>query len=693
MSQYDVSNIRNITFAGHGDSGKTSIVSALLFTSGDSKRHLKVDEGNTITDYDDDEIKRRISLSTGLCNASWKKHKFNILDTPGYSDFICDAFPALRSTEIAVFVTSSGEGDEFNLERLWESDSELPPSRIILVNKLDKENTSFDKSLARIQNNLSPKMIPVALPLGDQTSFSGLIDLLNNTALEYDASGSGKSKSTKIPANMADQVEDARTVLIEAIAEIDDELLEKYLEGEEISSDELRKALKIAVLEGHIYPVIPVSALKNIGSSFLLDFCVDFAPSPADTPAKKVDDTEILCDESGKAVAQVFKTIIDPYSGKISIFRVYSGSIKTDVTYKNSSRNENEKISALFFLQGKTQVPTTSVNAGDIGAVSKLKSVKSGDTICSSELSLQLDPINYPQPLITFSFTPLSKSDEEKISTSLSRLAEEDPTLQFKRDAETNQLLVSGMGQLHLDVTHDRLKRKYGVNAKTSPPKIPYRETVKGNADVRYRHKKQSGGAGQFGEVAIRLMPLPKGTEEVIGGLNFVNKIVGGVIPGQYIPSVEKGIRSTMTSGIVAGYPVTDIQVELYDGKSHPVDSKDIAFQIAGTMALKKAFQDAKPILLEPIVTMKIEVTEVNMGDVIGDLNSKRGKVVGMESKGKKQVIVAQVPMAEVLIYEPELRSMTGGRGSFSMELDHYEEVPSSHAEGIIADYKAQREE
>jgi elongation factor G len=688
MSQVKSEHIRNLAIVGHGDAGKTSFVSAALFTAGQTKRFLTVDEGNTITDFDEDEIKRKISISTGICSATWKKNKINLLDTPGYSDFICDAFPALRSVDVAVFVANAGAGVECNLERVWEAESDLPDSRVFLINKLDRENTSFEKTLEILREGLSRNIIPIALPLGKEAGFTGLVDLISQKTLKYDNTGSGKFTTTDVPSDMTDTVEEIRTTLIEAVAEADDDLLEKYLEGEEISSDEILKGLKIAIATGTLYPAIPISATKNIGISYFLDICVDYLPAPTDVPPKSIDDIEIICDGSKPLVAQIFKTIIDPYTGKISVFRIYSGTMTNDSSLKNATQKETEKITGLCELQGKTQNNTATMVAGDIGAITKLKEGRTGDTLCAMDQNVVMPNINYPDPLFSLTFVPESKTDEEKISTSLTRLAEEDPTLRYVRSSETNELIVSGMGQLHLEVTHNRLKRKYGVSAIMKSCKIPYRETVKGTADVRYRHKKQSGGAGQFGEVAIRLMPLEHGA-----GFEFVNKIVGGVIPGQYIPSVEKGIRSIMVDGIIAGYPVTDIKVELYDGKSHPVDSKDIAFQIAGAMALKQSFTQAKPILLEPVMQVNITVPETNMGDVMGDLSSRRGRVTGMSSEGKKQVISGLVPMSELLMFEPELRSMTGGRGSFTMTFDHYEELPPQLADNVIEEYKKSKED
>lgn len=685
MSQFESSMIRNIAFAGHGDVGKTSVVSSVLFTSGAIKRHLKVDEGNTVTDYDDDEINRKISINSSLCYTQVKKHKINILDTPGYSDFICDAFPALASVDSVFFVTGGGLGDEFNLERLWEAEDILPRSRCFIINKLDKENTSFETALNTVRE-LSSKAIPIALPIGKEADFKGIVDLVENRGLQFDPA-TGKSRTGDIPADMADQVEEARLELIEAVAEADDVLLEKYLEGEELTQDEIRTALKKAVLEGLFFPVVPLSANSNIGTQFLLDIIIDTFPSPLDVPPKKVDSTELVCKPDGPLVAQVFKTVVDPFSGKLSVFRLYSGTLKADQTVVNVSKKETEKITGVWHLQGKSQEQASVITAGDIGVIIKAKSVKTGDTLAGSEIKHEIKPVHYPAPLISYAFTPTTKPDEEKISSALTRLAEEDPTLRYDRNMETNELIVSGMGQLHIDVTHDRLKRKFGVQATVTQPRIPYKETVKGTADVRYRHKKQSGGAGQFGEVAIRLMPLPPG-EEALEGLRFEDHIVGGVIPNTYIPSVEKGIRTTMQQGILAGYRVTNIKTELYDGKSHPVDSKDIAFQIAGAQALKQAFTQAKPILLEPIMKVRITVPEANMGDIIGDLNSKRGRVLGMDSEGKKQVVLAQVPLAEMQMYEPELRSMTGGRGSFSMTFESYEELPANLTEGVIAQSK-----
>ena len=685
MNQDQSSLLRNLAIVGHGDAGKTSFVSALLFTNGTTNRLFRVDDGNTISDFDDDEVKRNISISTALCCTSWKKHKINILDTPGYSDFICDAFPALRSADVAVLLVNAGTGFEFNLERIWEAGDQIPKSRVFIINKLDRENTSFEKAISSIKENLSEKIIPIAIPIGTDASFSGIIDLLDNKALRFDETG--KAKAAEIPAELADQVEDARMALIEAIAESDDKLLEKYLEGEDITPDELKHGFKTGITQGTFYPAIPFSAASLVGSSYFLDFCINYLPSPVDVEPRVLGDLKVECDAEKPFIAQVFKTIIDPYSGKISVFRIYSGTLTPDSTLRDTTQQENEKISTIFSLQGKTQKPMTAAIAGDIAAVAKLRYGKTGDTLCSPDQNVIIDPISYPDPLMALAFTPMSKNDEEKISVSLTRLSEEDPTLRYERNSETNQLIVSGMGSLHLDVTQDRLKRKYGVTASTAVPKIPYRETIKGTADVRYRHKKQSGGAGQFGEVAIRLLPLPEdeGDEE---RFLFDNKIVGGVIPGQYIPSVEKGIRSTMEKGILAGFKVMNIKVELYDGKSHPVDSKDIAFQIAGAQALKQAFLQAKPILLEPIMKIGITVPENAMGDVIGDLNSKRGRVQGMDSKGNKQIIRATVPMSEIQMYEPELRSMTGGRGSYSMEFDHYEELPSQLTDAVVAQYK-----
>ncbi len=689
MSQLESAQIRNIAVVGHGDSGKTTFVSSLLYTTGAIKRVLSVDEGNTITDFDEDEIKRKISISTGICSTVWKKFKLNLLDTPGYSDFICDAFPALRVSDIAAcMVNTASIGVEANFERIWESDSGIPAARIVLFNKLDRENTLFTKSLETYRTGVSNRIIPIALPVGKDASFLGIVDIIRMKYWKYEDNGSGKCTVLDIPASMAAEVDEYRSMLIEAIAEVDDSLLEKYLEGGEIDSGEIQKALKQGVMEGKVHPAIPISASRNIGISFFVDFCIDFCPSPADVPPLKIDGKDIICDASAPLVAQIFKTIVDPYTGKISVFRVFRGALKQDMTYKNTTRGESEKFQTVFFLQGKTQNTTDIVVAGDIAASSKLKETTTGDTLCENDEKIVLSAIKYPRPLISYAFIPASKSDEEKISSSLTRIAEEDPTLIYERNPETNELLVSGMGQSHLEVAQERLKRKFGVTANMKTPKIPYKETIKGAADVRYRHKKQTGGAGQFGEVAIKLNPMPRG-----GGFEFVDAIVGGVVPNQYIPSVEKGVRSFMQSGVLAGYPVVDIQVTLYDGKSHPVDSKDIAFQIAGLMAMKEAWAKAKPILLEPIMKARIVVPEADMGTVIGDLNSKRGRVLGMESLGRKQVILASVPMAEMLMYEPSLRSMTGGRGSYLMDFDHYEELPALLTDAVVAAYKKDKEE
>jgi elongation factor G len=688
MTEYSSEQLRNVALVGHGAAGKTSLASALLFNTKMVNRLGRIEDGTTVTDYDEDEIKRGISLSLAACFASAGKTKVNLLDTPGYGDFVADARPALQVVEAAVTVVCGVAGVEVFTERVWEWADGFKVPRIVFVNKLDRERASFERALDSLRDNLPGRFVPVALPIGAEERFEGVIDLFSMKAYYY-ADGQGAGKARDIPADYLDEAKILRDALVESAAEMDDELLERYLEGDTVSDVQLVNAVRKGVHSGRLNIVLCGSATKNIGVDLLLDKIIDYAPSPTvggDVLGVGRDDAPTSRPRSASAPfsAFVFKTIADPYAGKITLFRVYSGSLASDSTTYNGSTQQDERVGHLFYLQGKENVPTSKVIAGDIAAVAKLKNSSTSDTLCDAAHPIRFKGLDPLPRLVAFAIEPKSRGDEEKISMAIRRLCEEDPTLEAKREEQTKELILRGMGQLHLEVAMERLKRKFGVEATLKLPRIPYLETISGSADVRYRHKKQTGGAGQFGECAIRLEPNTRGA-----GFEFVNKVVGGVIPGQFIPSVEKGVLSRMQDGVLAGYPVVDVRVELYDGKYHPVDSKDIAFQIAGRQAFKEAARQARPILLEPIMLMDVIVPEDKAGDIMGNLNSRRGRVLGMEPHGvKKQVIRAEVPLAEVQRYAPDLQSITGGRGSFVLTFSRYEPVPSHLQEKIVAESK-----
>jgi elongation factor G len=688
MTEYSSDQLRNIALVGHGAAGKTSLASAVLYHTKMVTRLGKIEDGTTVTDYGEDEIQRGFSLGLAACFATVGRTKINILDTPGYGDFVADARPALQVAEAAVVVVCGVSGVEVFTERVWEwaEQSRLP--RVVFVNKLDRERSSFERTLESLRENLDGKFVPVALPIGSEEGFEGVIDLLTMKARYYpDLSGNGKVQD--IPAEHADWARRMRETLVENAAEMDDSLLERYLEGEEITDEQLIEGVQKGVTSGRLHIVLCGSATKNIGTDVLLDKIVDYCPPPTaggEISGKGKDDAEVRRPRSSAAPASayVFKTIADPYAGKITLFRVYSGTISGDSNIFNASTGQEERVGHLFYLQGKENVPTSRVSAGDIAAVAKLKNTSTGDTLCDASHPIRFQSLEPLPRLMSFAVEPKSRGDEEKISVSLRKLCEEDPTLEVKRDERTNELVLRGMGQLHLEVAIDRLKRKFGVEATLKQPKVPYLETLSGRADVRYRHKKQTGGAGQFGECAIRIEPNARGA-----GFEFVNGVVGGVIPSQYIPSVEKGVLSRMSDGVLAGYPVVDVRVEVYDGKYHPVDSKDIAFQIAGRMAFREGALKARPILLEPIMQMEVITPEEKAGDIMGNLNSRRGRVLGMEPHGKrKQLIRAEVPLAEVQRYAPDLQSITGGRGSYTLSFLRYEPVPAHLQEKIVAESK-----
>ncbi|NLK08447.1 MAG: elongation factor G [Firmicutes bacterium] len=685
MKQYATDKLRNVAFVAHAGAGKTSLAEALLFRSGATKRLGNVDDGTSILDHDPEEIRRKVSISTSVASAQWQDHKINCLDTPGYFDFAGEVIGSLRVSDGSVVVVCASSGIEVGTEKVWEyaDDNKLP--RIIFVNKLDRENADFTKVLNQLQEMYGPQVIPIQLPIGQAETFQGLVDLVKMKAFMYK---DGKVEETEIPAELQDDVDQYREALIEAVAVTDDDLAMKYLEGETLTQEEVEKALGEGTKTREVIPVLCGSAMTGAGVDTLMDYCIHCLPAPNEVGNVKAVDTdgeEISRPQSADEplAALVYKTMADPYVGKLTLFRVYSGVLKSDSQVFNSTKDLDERIGQLFLIKGKEQTPVDSVVAGDLAAVAKLQHTTTGDTLCDRANKVKLPPIAFPQPSLVMAVHPKSKGDEDKIASGLTRLQEEDPTFAVSRVAETAQTVVSGMGDMHLEIIASRLASKFGAEVELSTPKVPYKETIKGTADVRGRHRKQSGGRGQFGDVYIKMEPLPSGE-----GYEFVDEIFGGAVPRQYIPAVDKGVQESLVEGVLAGYPVVDVRVTLYDGSYHSVDSSEMAFKIAASMAFKEAFMEAQPILLEPIMNVEVTVPDAYMGDIIGDLNKKRGRIAGMDPRGGIQVIKAQAPQAELFRYATDLRSITQGRGSFTMEFSHYEEVPSHIAEQVIAESK-----
>jgi elongation factor G len=674
----DISKIRNVGFVGHGGVGKTSLVESLLFATGAVTRLGKIDDGTTTTDFDPDEIKRKISLNLAVAHCDYRGHRINLVDMPGYGDFIYEARAGLRVVEGAVVVVDAVAGVQVQTEKVWKFANEYDLPRAVVVNRLDRERGDFFRTLESMNKRLKGRLIPLQIPVGAEQEFSGAVDLLH---------------PKDVPGEVADQVREYRDKLVEAAAETDDELLNRYLEEGSIEDAEMIRALRTGIATGKIVPVLCASAIRSIGTRALLDLIVDSFPSPADRG--EVEGTDLKTKEAARRAPDpkagrtvlVFKTLSDPHVGKLSLFRVYSGTVTADSPLFNAPRGSRERLGHIAWMQGKAQKPVETLGPGEIGVVAKLKETLTGDTLSDEAQPFALPKIDFPEPSISFAIQPKARGDEDKISLALHRMEEEDPTLHSHYDPETKQLLVSGMGQMHVEVTVERMKRKYNVDVNLLPPRVPYRETVKGRSEVQGKYKKQTGGRGQYGDVWLKLEPLQRSA-----GFEFVDDIFGGAVPRNYIPSVEKGVRDCMKRGILAGYPVVDLKVTLYDGSYHDVDSSDMAFQIAGSMALQKGFLEAQPILLEPIMNVEVNCPSDLAGDVIGDVNSRRGRISGMEPTGETAIVRAQVPMAEMLNYEPSLRSMTGGRGGYSMEFSHYEEVPAFLAEKVIKEAKAERE-
>ncbi len=691
MKTYATEDIRNVAFVSHARAGKTSLVEALLYDVGATERLGRVEDGNTVSDYDSQEVARGISIMASLCTAEHGGKKLNILDTPGYVDFVAEQINCLRAVDLAVVVLDATSGVEVGTETAWKTAEKYNVPRMVVVNKLDKENANFEATVQSVRERFGARPVPIHLPIGSEASFRGFVDLLKMKA--YIAEGEGPEREADIPEEMNDAVASAREAVIEAAAESDDALLEAYLEGEELSDEQIVTGLRQAMIQGACVPVLCASATKNIGALALADTLVALGPPPSSGPVagKKPgteEEVELPATAEGSFSALVFKILVDPYVGRICLFRIYSGRARSDMTVLNSTKSSKTKIGQLVALCGKPPGQALdSAVAGDIVAAPKLDA-DVGDTLCDPSKPIVYEPAELPEPIFSASVKPKSREDEEKMSTGLARIAEADPAFRFFRDADTEETIISGMGQLHLEIALARLKDSYGVDVEMGRPKIPYRETIRKTVTVHHRYKKQTGGRGQFGDVHLRLEPLQRGE-----GFKFLDEIVGGVIPKQYIPGVEKGVREAMQHGVLAGFPVVDVCVAVFDGQYHSVDSSELAFKIASAMAFRKGMEQADPVLLEPIVQADVVVPEECMGDVISDLNGKRGRILGMDSDRGMQTIHALVPLAEMATYGSELRSLTGGRGSYTMRHSHYEEVPPHLAEAIIAEHKRQQEE
>ncbi|TMJ13025.1 MAG: elongation factor G [Bacillati bacterium ANGP1] len=688
MKRYPADRIRNVAVAGHGGTGKTSLVEAMLFAAKAVDRLGRVEDGTTTTDFDPEEIRRKITVNAALAPLEWQETKLNLIDTPGYPDFIGEVVGALRAVESVLVAVDATAGVEVQTDKVWSLADRERLSRVVVVSRLDREHAAFPRVVEEVAERFGRRAVPVQWPIGAAGSFNGVIDLVTMTAL----TPSGAVALDTLPSEVTATARAARDRLVEAVAETDDRLTETFLEEGELAPETLVAGLQSGIQAGSLVPILCVAAPRGIGIPALLDALIRWLPASSRRRAvgvrAKGGEAELAAAADGVLAAQVFKTMADPYVGKLSYFRVFSGTFKSDSQVWNANKGRAERVGQLFWLRGKHQEPASEIGAGDIGAVAKLAETGTGDTLTDKDRAVTLPPIEFPKPAMAMAVEPKSKADEDKLSTALARRMEEDHTLRVQRASEMKQTVISGMGEPHLEIVADRLKRKFGVDVTLSVPRVPYRETVRAHARVQGRYKRQTGGRGQYGDCWIELDP--RGRTE---GYEFVDKIHGGSIPRNFIPSIEKGITEAMVEGMVAGYPVIDVRVTLVDGSYHEVDSSDMAFKIAGSMAFKKAMQEAKPVLLEPIASVAVQVPDDQMGDIIGDLNSKRARIQGMEPGGDgTSVVRAQVPMAEMLRYASDLRSITGGRGTFEMEFSHYDEVPAHIADRVIAEAKKQKE-
>lgn len=684
MKSYSTDKLRNISVIGHGSSGKTTLVENMLFYSGATQRIGKVEDGSTTTDYDQDEIKKQITINAVLAPVEWRDCRLNLIDTPGYFDFVGEVIGSLRVVETGLVTLCAVSGVEVGTEKVWALAERRSLPRVLFMNKLDRENADFTKALTEAQEHFGSKVAPIQLPIGKEEDFRGIVDILAMKAFLFN---DGKYEEIEIPEELIAEANRYREKLVEVAAETDDDLTMKYLEGEELTKEEIMAGVQKAVAEAELFPLLCGAAAKGIGVAQLLDFLTFAAPAPApkiEAMGEDGKDIEISGEGAQPFRALVFKTMADPFVGKVSFFRVYSGELASDTQVTNMNKGKTERVAQLFLFRGKTQIPVTKAVTGDIVAVAKLQDTSTGDTLCDKENKYLLKGIEYPAPMASFAVEPRSKNDEEKVGAGLARFLEEDPTFRVERNPETKQTLIFGMGDTHLEIIVSRLAKKFGVDVDLKKPRIPYKETIKGASEVEGKHKKQSGGRGQYGHVKINFEALPRGEN-----FEFVDKIFGGAVPRNYIPAVEKGLVEAMEEGVLAGFPTVDIRATLLDGSYHNVDSSELAFKIAASLAYKKGMQEATPILLEPIYNVEVKVPENFMGDIMGDMPPRRGRVAGMEPQGDgTQIIKAQVPLAEMYGYSVDLRSMTQGRGEYTMTYSHYEEVPANIAEHIIAEQK-----
>ena len=694
MKDYNYKNLRNVGLIGHGATGKTSLTEALLFYTNNTDRLGKVDDGTTVMDYEQEEKKRKISLSTSVASFEDSNVKINIVDMPGYFDFQGEMAQGMRAVDIATIVVCAASGIQVGTEKAWDYCEKIKLPRAFFVNKMDRENANFDKVLDQMKEMFGTSVVPIQYPIGKESDFNGIINVISKTALVYNAKTS-KMETSEIPEDLKDKVEECKQMVMEAVAETDEELLDKYLNDGELCDEDIYNGLIKGCANGDIAPVLCGSAIKMIGIKSMINSIIKCFPSPEHSlPQKAINlsnDEEVFIniDDDKPFSAFVFKTIADPFVGKISLFRVMTGKISGEMTALNTNKDKQEKLNHLFFMKGKNQIPTQVISAGDIGAVAKLQYTATGDTLCSDKLKIMYDKINLPNAVMPMAILPKSKGDEEKISLSLSKLMEEDPVFKVERDVENAETIIWGLGETHLEVIANRIKSKFGADVVLQEPKVPYRETIKGSSDVQGKHKKQSGGHGQYGDVKIKFEPRQDGELD----LEFVDKVVGGAVPRNFIPAVEKGLRDCISNGVLAGYPVIGLKATLYDGSYHPVDSSEMAFKVAASIAYKKGLEAAQPILLEPIMSVQILVPDNYMGDVMGDINKRRGRVIGMEPEGRAQKIYAEVPMSEMFTYATDLRSMTQARGVFTSEFLRYDEVPANEVNKILDETKKMRAE
>ncbi len=695
MKVYDAAGIRNIAIVGHSGAGKTQLVSAMLFDAGMVNRLGKVDEGTTVTDYDEEEIARKHTLGATPAYVEWNKVKLNIIDTPGVANFSMEAQAALTVCDAALVVVDAVAGVEVQTEAVWQMAEQDGLPRLIALNRLDRERASLERSLESLRGAFGRAVVPLTLPIGEEKDFKGVIDLIAMKALTFATDGSGTMTTGDVPGNLTDTANGAREALIELVAEADDSLMERFFEEGTLTTEELTGGLKRATMAGKVFPLICTSALMNVGVQVLMDALVAYVPSPAERPFNAIkrlhghtEAETVAVDAADAAPYSVFvwKTVADPFAGRITLFRVITGTLKQDVTVHNLTRDVPERLGHLLAIQGKQHTAVPELKAGDIGAVAKLKETQTGDTLADKSVHFEFPKMKYPEPLLAYAIEPKSRGDEDKISTALHRLQEEDPTIHYSRDPQTHEALLSGQGQLHIEVTVAKLKRRFGVDVTLKLPRIPYRETITMATEAHGRHKKQTGGHGQFGDCKIRMEPLPRGAD-----FEFVDDIFGGAIPRQFVPAVEKGIRESKARGYLAGYPVVDFKVTVFDGSYHAVDSNELSFKMAGSIAFRDAMSKAKPTLLEPVMNVEVYGPAEYAGDLMGDLNGRRGRISGMDTRGGTTIIKAQVPMAEMLTYEQHLTSATGGRGSYTMDYSHYEEVPAHLQTKIIDKAKAER--